>query len=145
LFIGHCSSTIDNRSHLSLPTEYLGFLQEGVYITKGFDKNLLVLTTSAFQEVYECVMALEITNPLTRLLLRLLLGNAVELNLNGANMIPLSPSLMKFADLKQDAILVGQGDYFEIWDPELWEQQEIELQNTQANTHRFSTLKIATR
>ena len=41
--------------------------------------------------------------------------------------------------------LVGQGDYLEIWSPELWNVQAAELQDAETNAARFSMLSISTR
>ena len=57
----------------------------------------------------------------------------------------LSEALMDFAKLKDDAVIVGQGDYFEIWSPDLWSQQAVEIQNAESNSHRFAMLNVATR
>ena len=51
---------------------------------------------------------------------------------------------MDFANIKTDATLVGQGNYFEIWTPELWKEQETSLNNVEANSHRFSSLSLST-
>lgn len=145
MFLGHYPRSLDINRRLTLPFEYMESTTEGLYITKGFDSNLLILPASAFQEIYECVMALDITNPLARLLLRLIFGDAAELEVDESAQVTLPVSLADFAKLKRDVILVGQGDYLEVWDSELWAQQESELNNMQANTHRFSSFKIATR
>jgi MraZ protein len=120
-------------------------LSSAVYITEGFDRNLLVLTSNAFQEIYERVGSLNIADPLARLLLRLILGTAHEAkaDLNGYLAIP--DELKDFAELHQDILLIGQGDYFEIWSPDLWNKQEIQLRDAETNSGRFSALVIATR
>ncbi len=58
-------------------------------------------------------------------------------------MIP--DNLKEFANLHDDILLIGQGDYFEIWAPDLWNMQEAQLRDAETNSARFSMLTIATR
>jgi DNA-binding transcriptional regulator/RsmH inhibitor MraZ len=53
--------------------------------------------------------------------------------------------LSEFAELKEKAMLVGLGDFIEIWSMEGWKQQEEELKNSDQNTARFAGLTLATR
>jgi DNA-binding transcriptional regulator/RsmH inhibitor MraZ len=50
---------------------------------------------------------------------------------------------MTFAGLEKEIILVGQGDYFEVWAPAQWEKQSAILLDTAANTGRFAHLDLA--
>lgn len=112
---------------------------------QGFDRNLQVLTASAFQEVYRRAAALNIADPLARTLVRLLLGTAVELTSSTDSTFGIPEELKAYAKLDDAAILVGQGDYFEIWAPEQWSQQQIELEDVERNASRFTALTVATR
>ena len=113
-------------------------------MTQGFDGNLQVLRADAFQEMYRQAASLNIADPLARLLRRLVLGSAVETPVTQAS-IEIPGNLKEFANLKQDVLLVGQGDYFEIWDPDLWGRQESQLRAVDVNSGRFAALKLATR
>jgi MraZ protein len=52
---------------------------------------------------------------------RLLVGHAEELELDAQGRILVSPALRKFAGLKKNVMLVGQGSHFELWDVDVWE------------------------
>jgi DNA-binding transcriptional regulator/RsmH inhibitor MraZ len=57
-------------------------------------------------------------------------------------MIP--EELKDFANLQNEVVLIGQGDYFEIWSPDLWSRQEAQLRDAEMNSARFSMLTITT-
>ena len=78
-----------------------------------------------------------------RLLLRLVLGSALELGVDANGQFTIPEELRQFANLNNEIFLVGQGEYFEIWAPELWGQQETQLRDAEANTSRFSALTIS--
>jgi MraZ protein len=145
LFLGKHSSKLDKYSRLSTPSQFREELSNRSYITQGFDRNLLVLTRDAFQEIYRRVVSLNIADPLARVLLRLILGTAHEVHMDKNGDLPIPNELKEFANLHENILLVGQGDYFEIWSADLWNNQEAQLNDADTNSSRFSRLTVATR
>ena len=41
------------------------------------------------------------------------------------------------------AIVAGQGEYFEVWNPDEWDQQMDQLQEIETNNQRFATLDLS--
>jgi MraZ protein len=144
LFLGKFSTTLDSKNRFSVPASFRTQLSGGAYMTQGFDRNLQVLTTSAFQEIYRSVMSLNIADPLARLLHRLILGTATELGVDKNNLLMIPENLMEFANLHEEIFLIGQGNYFEIWSPDQWSRQEAQLRDAETNSARFSLLTVAT-
>src|SRR5512146_2511184 len=124
LFLGNVSRILTLDVRFSFTPAFRGSLARGAYVTQGFDRNVQVLTNDAFQEIYRTVVSLNITNPLARLLLRLVLGSAHELGVDANGQFTIPEELQQFANLNNEIFVVGQGEYFEIWAPELWGQQE---------------------
>ena len=145
MFFGKFSRTLDARGRFSVPSSFREPLSGGAYLTQGFDRNLQVLTIDAFQEIYRTVVSLNIANPLARLLLRLILGTAHELGMDAEGQMTVPEELKEFANLQKDIFLIGQGEYFEIWASDLWDQQETQLRDAEANSSRFSALTVTTR
>lgn len=145
MLLGKFSRTVNKESRFSVPPQFREELAGGAYITQGFDRNLQVLSAGAFQEIYQRVTSLNIADPLARLLLRMILGTAHELESDDQNQVTIPDALRDFAGLRRNVLLVGQGDYFEIWAPEQWAVQEAELKDAEANSHRFAALTVATR
>ena len=145
MFLGKHSSKLDKYNRLSTPSQFREELSNRSYITQGFDRNLLVLTRDAFQEIYRRVVSLNIADPLARVLLRLILGTAHEVHMDKSGHLPIPDELKEFANLHEDILLVGQGDYFEIWSADLWNNQETQLKDADTNSSRFSKLTVATR
>ncbi len=142
VFLGKFSSSLDSKSQFAVPPAFRGSLARGAYVTQGFDRNVQVLTTDAFQEIYRTVVSLNITNPLARLLLRLILGTAQESTVDANGDLTIPEELKQFANLHKDIFLIGQGEYFEIWSPDQWDEQETQLRDAEANSGRFAALTI---
>jgi len=111
-------------------------------ITLGFDRNLMVLTSQAFQKLSSRVMSMNLTDPDARMLMRMLLGNANEISIDKAGQMIIPDKLRRIANLQSPTVLVGMGDFFEIWSAEAWSEQEIKLANSESDPNRYSTLNL---
>jgi MraZ protein len=143
MFLGQYQLILNNDHSVLTPVPFRELLADGAYITRGFEQNLLIMGDKVFQEIYKRVVALNLADPLARLLLRLILGNASRLEMNESGSMLIPKNLASFAGLEKDIILVGQGDYFEVWAPVHWEKQSTKLLDTDANTERFAQLDLA--
>jgi len=110
-------------------------------MTQGFDRNVQVLSARAFEKVYHQATSLNIADPSARLLLRLLLGNAIDVP-GGKASLPIPDNLRAYAGLQDTVLLVGQGDYFELWSPDEWQKQEAQVLDAEANASRFAALAL---
>ena len=145
MFLGKHSCGLDKEHRFLTPEGFRKYLSDEVYITQGFDQNLWVLSDDAFREIYKKLGYLNIADPLARLLFRLILGAATESGLNDQGYLKIPDDLRGYAQIKDEVLLIGQGDYFEIWSPELWDEQEAKLRSTETNTERFSAFEVTTR
>ena len=145
MFLGQHLGQLKDPNLVCLPLNWRRSISGAVYLTQGFDHNLLILTEETFQEIYLRITALNLTDPRARLLSRMLLGRAVLLEIDQNGNLALPAGLMDYADVTGEFVLVGQGSYLEVWSPDAWHQQQAEINDTQANAQRFSTFVISTR
>lgn len=143
MFFGKHILRLSDTSRLTLPSNFRGAMSDLVYITQGFDRNLLLLSQEAFAAIYSHVKATSISDPLARLMSRLFLGGAVEVSIDHSGQIELPLNLCEYAGLGQEIIMVGQGDYSEIWSTVLWQKQMDSLNDYEANAHRFEKFHIS--
>lgn len=142
MLLGLYTCILETDSRLILPEVFRNEYKDGLYLTQGFDRNIMILTKSAFEVIYKKIISLNLADPVARLLFRMLLGSVqiIELEPNGSIHIP--EKLKEFASIRQTAVVVGQGDFTELWSPEEWQKQEARLQEVEPD--RFSTLHIST-
>jgi MraZ protein len=138
LFFGRTACSMDEMGRIKFPESFLAYLKTGVVVTQGFERNLLVLPVDSFAEVVRQTAALSQTDPLVRLLSRILIGNAHEVKISANGKIQVAEYLRKFSNLEQEVIVVGLGDYFEIWSQAGWEVQLNRMQDFDANANRFT-------
>jgi MraZ protein len=134
---------LDTDNRLTVPAEIQEDYRNGLYVTRGFDRNIMLLTIQAFESIYERITSLNLADPLARLLLRMILGTAFQTTISSDGKIPMPSLLKEFASLENDVVLVGQGDFVEVWSPRDWDRQEQKLSNAEADL--FSGLNVTTR
>ena len=52
-----------------------------------------------------------------------MVGHATDLELDGHGRLLLPPKLREFAHLDRNAVLIGQGNRFELWDEPRWDER----------------------
>jgi MraZ protein len=136
---------VDEMGGIKFPESFLALLKTSVVVTQGFERNLLVLPIDSFTEMVRQISAMSQTDPIVRLLTRVLLGNAQEVKIAASGKIHIPEHLRKLSSLEQEVILVGLGDYFEIWSQTSWEVQLNRMQDFDANANRFTSHNLVIR
>ncbi len=143
MFLGQYTYRIDTKGRMTVPARFREELTDGAYISQGFERNLMVLTDSSFELIAKKANEMSITDPTARQLKRLIFASADRVELDRAGRILIPQFLREVANLDGDAIVVGVGDYFEIWSPDAWEPQADQLLDADANAQRFAVLDLS--
>lgn len=143
MFLGTYEHTLDTKGRMTIPSKYRDLVSGGAYITKGFDQNLMVLTAEVFQRLYDRVTKMNFADPTARELRRLMFANAFSVEVDKAGRILIPQILRLHASLDGDAKILGNGSYFEIWSPNLWQNHSDKLISNDANNERYATLDLS--
>jgi MraZ protein len=146
MFLGEYRHSLDNKYRLIVPVRFRELLSEGAFITRGFDRNLMVLTPKAFEALVENILKKSITDPLNRDLRRLIIGSSGQVEIDKVGRILIPNFLCQLTGLTndQEVVMIGQGNYFEIWSSDEWSIQQKALDKAEANTERFKVLDLST-
>lgn len=145
MFLNQYQHCFDDKGRLTIPSRFRELPEEGAFVVQGLDRNLMVLPPAAFEIIYNRLMAMSMTDPSARLLRQIILGNALRVSPDSAGRILISTNLREYANLQNEVVFVGQGDYFEIWSPALWQEQQVQINDAATNAQRFATLDLKTR
>jgi MraZ protein len=143
MFLGQFQHSLDEKGRLMIPARYRELLAAGAFITQGFDKCLMVMTENYFKQVYDRINAMNLADPTARLLRRLILSNAYPVEVDKVGRILVPQNLRQVIALESEAIVAGQGEYFEVWTPAAWNEQVNQLQDIETNNQRFATLDLS--
>lgn len=126
MFRGIAQLNLDSKSRLAVPARYRDVLLERcsghLVITADADRCLLVYPLPDWEIIQQRLEGLSNLNPRVRELQRRLIGFAVDVDMDGAGRVLISPALRAYAQLGKNVVLVGQGKKFELWNQESWEQ-----------------------
>lgn len=130
MFRGANKVTLDAKGRVVLPTRYRDRIVERcqgrLVVTIDRDQCLLLYPLPDWEEIERKLMRLPTLNEHARRLQRLMVGHATDLELDGHGRVLLPPKLREFAGLDRDAMLLGQGNRFELWDEARWNERRDE-------------------
>ena len=125
MFQGASSLSLDGKGRLSVPTrhrEALASVASGqLTITRHPHGCLMLFPRPAWEQFSERIAQLP---PSAQWWKRIFLGNAMEVQMDGTGRVLVSPELRQAAGIQRDTLLLGMGNYFELWDKATYEAQE---------------------
>lgn len=123
---GATKVTLDAKGRLAIPTRYRERIQSRcdgqLVVTVDKDYCLLLYPLPEWEEIERKLMRLPSLDKKARRLQRLMVGHATEADVDGHGRILLSRELREFAGLERQAVLLGQGNRFELWDEARWNE-----------------------
>lgn len=145
MFLGQFYHNLDAKGRLTLPARFRELLAggEGAYLMHGFDQNLMLLTAASFEIIYNRINHMSMTDPTARLLRRLIFSGAVTAEFDKLGRVLLPQFLRDAARISSETVIVGAGDYVEIWSPKLWAEQTDQLNDVKVTADRFAALDLS--
>jgi len=127
MFRGATSLNLDVKGRLAVPSKHRDALQAqcagNLVLTAHPHGCLLLYPQPAWEPIQAKMMALSSFDKQSSALQRLLVGYAEDITLDSAGRLLVSPSLREFAGVEKQAMLVGQGSHFELWNMDAWRTQ----------------------
>lgn len=127
-FRGLQAATLDDKGRMAIPKRFRETLQqvcqgEVVLTVDIHDACLLLYPMADWLAIEAKLMAMPNMDPATRRVQRLLLGHAVEMEMDNAGRILVPDLLRDYAQMTKEVMLVGQGNKIEFWSAETWQTQ----------------------
>lgn len=123
LFLGLFTNRIDAKGRLATPARFRRVLELEnsltIYVIPSPDEPCLDAGGSDYMETLASAIAeLPMFSPERRRLQKGLIGRALSLSMDGEGRIVLPKELRDYAGLNGEATFSGQGDHFQIWNPD---------------------------
>jgi MraZ protein len=126
VFLGQAVHTIDDKNRLAIPARFRTELATGLYLTKGVDRCLYVLTPDGWNQLAARIRALPSLQAGARRLQRHFFSGADHLVPDKLGRIVIPPSLREYAGLKGEVVVAGVNSRIEIWDKATWDAEEAD-------------------
>ena len=125
MFRGANAISLDAKGRLAMPSRYRDELVsrcDGQLIVTidAMDPCLCVYPLPEWELIESKLRELASFREENRRLQRLLIGNAVDLELDASGRFLVPPRLREYAKLDKRAMLVGQLNKFQLWDEDAW-------------------------
>jgi len=124
VFRGATKVVLDAKGRLAIPTRYRDRLASRcagqIVLTVDKDHCLLIYPLQDWEELERKLVRLPSMNKVARNIVRIMVGYATEVEMDGSGRILVSRELRDFAGLDKAAMLIGQGNKFELWDEDAW-------------------------
>ena len=124
-FVGEFSHTLDVKNRVFMPAKFREQLGEAFYVTRKMNKNCLaVYSESEMEKISEMINRFpdsEVSEIKT-----FLFSKTVYLTPDANGRVVLIPSILSYAQIEKNVVIVGVGNHVEIWSDKLWEREEAD-------------------
>lgn len=123
MFLGTHHPKVDDKGRLTLPAKFREDLGEGVVITKGQDRSLVVWPASEFADYASRIREASRSDAKARAYSRVFFSSAFDQAPDRQGRVTLPPALREYAGLGEDrdCVVVGNHTTLEIWNSNAWE------------------------
>ncbi|HID09802.1 MAG TPA: division/cell wall cluster transcriptional repressor MraZ [Candidatus Latescibacteria bacterium] len=126
-FVGYYEITVDDKGRLYVPAAFRKALppeaNDTFVITRWFDGCLAVYGLDYWERIKERLRSrLSPMRERDRRFIRLLVSQAVEVKVDRQGRINIPKRLLKLAQITDRVVVAGALDYFELWNPEVYEE-----------------------
>jgi len=127
VFQGASSLSLDAKGRLSVPTRYrdvlLATAQGQLTITKHPHGCLMIFPRPEWEQFRQRIAQLPMSAQWWK---RIFLGNAQDCEMDAQGRVLVAPELRAAAGITKEAMLLGMGNHFELWDATTYAAQEAE-------------------
>ena len=129
MLIGEYTHTIDTKKRLAIPAKLRKDLGRKAVITRGLDNCLFVFPIGQWRTLVQKLGKLPLGQSNARGFTRLMLGGAMDVELDGLGRILIPDYLKKYAFLKKRVVIAGLYNRMEIWDETRWNTYKTKMES----------------
>lgn len=120
MFLGTHTPKLDDKGRLILPARFRELLADGLVMTKGQERCIIVWTHEQFETHAESLRRRSQNNEQVRAYTRVFFSSAFDDSVDKQGRITIPVPLRQWAGLDRDLVVVGADTRVEIWDVAAW-------------------------
>ncbi len=120
MFIGEYNHNIDTKGRIIIPSRFRDELNDTFIITRGLDKCLFVYPKQEWDKLVNTIKSLPFTKKKNRDFQRFFLSGATECEIDKQGRVNISNSLVNYAKIEKECVVVGVNERLEIWSQDEW-------------------------
>ena len=122
-FFGEQDHRVDVQGRISLPARFRESFRGGIVLTRGIDRCIVAYTPSQWDIFAGQLAALALNRQKNRRMRRMSFPAAYTLDTDRQGRVLLPVPLRQYAQIGEEVVIAGMGDFLEIWDKEAWLQE----------------------
>jgi len=127
MFQGATALTLDAKGRLAIPARHRDALAAAsggqLVLTAHPHGCLLLFPAPAWEPIRDKILKTSSFDVRAAALKRVLVGNALDMEMDSAGRLLIAPELRQHAKLDKVVRFVGMGTHFELWGEEGWQRQ----------------------
>ncbi len=116
---------VDAKNRLFVPAKYREELGNSFVVSRSIRGNYLKVHSKSEWEKYIAPIKL-LPRKTSEEALRFLIGNSIEVSPDAQGRIIIPGEMLKFAHITKETVIIGCGDYAEIWAEQSYENDQAE-------------------
>ncbi len=128
IFAGEFAHQLDEKGRLAIPAKFRPRFKEGAVVTRWDPECLALFPAPEWESLNAAIATRPRTDPALVRFQRFLVASAHEADPDGQGRIVIPAHLREYASLKTEAVVIGNLDHLEVWEPGRW---RAELANVQ--------------
>ena len=132
LFLGEFEHSIDDKGRLAVPARFRPALEDGLFITRGLDRCLVIWDSDSWRAVSERVRTLSLWHGDARRMQRLFFSGAAPAQLDKLGRVVIPQYLRSYAAIDTEVVVVGLADRIEVWSREQWQRERADTERDSA-------------
>ncbi|WP_243355969.1 division/cell wall cluster transcriptional repressor MraZ [Bacillus litorisediminis] len=122
MFMGEYHHNIDQKGRIIIPARFREDLGEAFVLTRGLDQCLFGYPQQEWKVMEEKMKGLPLTKKDARAFTRFFFSGASECEIDKQGRINIPQTLLQYAKLEKECVVVGVSSRIEIWSKPVWEE-----------------------
>ena len=115
MLMGEYHHNIDDKKRLIIPSKFREEIGDKFVVTRGLDGCLFVYSLNDWEKIINKLKTLPFTKKDARTFMRFFLSAASICEFDKQGRINLVNSLIEYAEIKKECVIIGVNDRLEIW------------------------------
>ncbi len=120
MLLGTYEHSLDSKNRLTLPSGIRKNFDTFVVLSIGIDKCAEIRTPEEFKSYTSMLQKVGISKEKYRTLLRTVLGNSFEIQIDSSNRVLVPSIITEFCNFSKNVVLIGVGDKMEVWSADIY-------------------------
>jgi transcriptional regulator MraZ len=133
LFLGEFEHSIDDKGRLAIPAKFRPALDDGLFITRGLDRCLVIWDGDSWRGMAQRVRDLNPWQGDARRMQRHFFSGAVQAQPDKLGRVVIPQYLRSYAGLEDEVVVVGLADRIEVWARSEWERERGDAERNSAD------------